>query len=288
MGLFDKKNCDICDAKIGLLGNRKLEDGNCCKDCAKQISPWMTDRRRTTVADIKEHLAYREDNKRKLQQFNPQTTVGEDWKIFVDPNMGVFAVSRSNNWRADNPDLVPLSSVISCEVERKESQSEVYEQLKDGSKRSYSPPRYDYSYDFEVSINVSTPWFNEIEFKLNPSTIRDRYAPEYRQYEALGDQIRQMMLSAKAAAPMGGMPMGGFQQPMQQGYQQPMQQGYQQPMQQGYQQPMQQQPMQQGYQQPMQQQPMQQPAPAPAGNWFCQSCGTQNQGKFCQGCGAQQ
>lgn len=35
MGLFDKKICDICGEKIGLLGNRKLDDGNLCKDCAK-------------------------------------------------------------------------------------------------------------------------------------------------------------------------------------------------------------------------------------------------------------
>lgn len=27
MGFFDKKYCDFCGAKIGLLGNRKLEDG---------------------------------------------------------------------------------------------------------------------------------------------------------------------------------------------------------------------------------------------------------------------
>ena len=33
MGLFDKKICDICGEKIGLLGNRKLDDGNLCKDC---------------------------------------------------------------------------------------------------------------------------------------------------------------------------------------------------------------------------------------------------------------
>ena len=26
MGLFDKKYCDICGEKIGLLGNRKLEE----------------------------------------------------------------------------------------------------------------------------------------------------------------------------------------------------------------------------------------------------------------------
>ena len=35
MGLFDKKVCDICGEKIGLLGNRKLDDGNLCKDCAE-------------------------------------------------------------------------------------------------------------------------------------------------------------------------------------------------------------------------------------------------------------
>ena len=45
MGLFDKKYCDICGEKIGLLGNRKLEDGNLCKDCAKKLSPWFSDRR---------------------------------------------------------------------------------------------------------------------------------------------------------------------------------------------------------------------------------------------------
>ena len=278
MALFDKKFCDICGGKIGMLGNRKLEDGNCCKDCARQLSPWMTDRRRSTVADIKEHLAYREENKSRLAQFNPQSVVGDDWKVMVDPNMGVFAVTRSSNWRADNPDLIPLASVVSCEVERKEQQREVKEQLRDGEERSYSPPRYEYSYDFQVQINVSSPWFNEIEFRLNPSTIKDRYDPAYRQYEALGDQIRSMLLSARGG--MGAMPVGGgFQQ---QGFQ-PGKQGYQQP---GMQQPMYQQPGQ-FQQQPMQQQPMQQAAPAPAaaGNWFCQNCGTPNTGKFCQSCG---
>ena len=38
---FDKKYCDVCGDKIGLLGNRKLEDGNLCKDCAKKLSPFL-------------------------------------------------------------------------------------------------------------------------------------------------------------------------------------------------------------------------------------------------------
>ena len=49
MGLFDKKNCDICGEKIGLLGNRKLDDGNLCKNCAKKLSPWFEERRHSTI-----------------------------------------------------------------------------------------------------------------------------------------------------------------------------------------------------------------------------------------------
>ena len=45
------------------MGNQKLEDGNLCKDCAKQFSPWFSDRRRSTVEDIKRQLAYREENR---------------------------------------------------------------------------------------------------------------------------------------------------------------------------------------------------------------------------------
>lgn len=40
MSLFDKKYCDICKNKIGLLGNRKLENGNLCKECAAFL--WST------------------------------------------------------------------------------------------------------------------------------------------------------------------------------------------------------------------------------------------------------
>ena len=76
MGLFDKKYCDICGEKIGLLGNRKLEDGNMCKDCAKKLSPFFSERRSSTVDEIKQQLAYREQNKQVLAGFTlPQEQV---------------------------------------------------------------------------------------------------------------------------------------------------------------------------------------------------------------------
>ena len=49
--LFEKKECSVCGGEIGLLGNRKLEDGNLCKNCAAKLSPWFSDRRQSTVAE---------------------------------------------------------------------------------------------------------------------------------------------------------------------------------------------------------------------------------------------
>ena len=82
MGLFDKKYCDVCGEKIGLLGNRKLEDGNLCKDCAKKLSPWMTDRRQSTVEEIRQHLAYREANERLLASIHPTSVLGGRTKVW--------------------------------------------------------------------------------------------------------------------------------------------------------------------------------------------------------------
>ena len=67
--LFEKKSCDICGGDIGLLGNRKLEDGNLCKNCAAKLSPWFSERRSSTVAQIQEQLDYREKNKEAVATY---------------------------------------------------------------------------------------------------------------------------------------------------------------------------------------------------------------------------
>jgi len=80
MGLFDafkKKQCDICGGEIGMLGNRKLEDGNMCKTCAKKLSPWFDERRHSTIAQINEQLAYREANKSAVAAFRTTRVFGE-------------------------------------------------------------------------------------------------------------------------------------------------------------------------------------------------------------------
>ena len=53
MGLFDKRTV-ISAVKNRALGNRKLDDGNLCKNCASKLSPWFEERRHSTVEDIKD------------------------------------------------------------------------------------------------------------------------------------------------------------------------------------------------------------------------------------------
>ncbi|MBQ1380245.1 MAG: DUF4428 domain-containing protein, partial [Erysipelotrichaceae bacterium] len=97
MGLFDKKYCDICGKEIGLLGNRKLEDGNMCKNCAAKLSHWFTGRKRTSVEAIKEQLAYREENKRNLSSLMPTVTINGGKNVYIDEAAKKFIVTSSTN-----------------------------------------------------------------------------------------------------------------------------------------------------------------------------------------------
>ena len=76
MGLFDKKYCDFCGRKIGLFGNKKLEDGNMCKDCASKLSPWFSERRHSTKEEIAAQLAYREANRAAVAAFRTTRSIG--------------------------------------------------------------------------------------------------------------------------------------------------------------------------------------------------------------------
>ena len=132
MGLFDKKYCDICGEKIGLLGNRKLEDGNLCKDCAKKLSPWFSDRRRSTVADIKDQLAYREENRGRAAQFCITRSFGEGWKVLLDEERRWFTVTRARDLADANPDILDFDAITGCRMDIDESRTELTREGSDG------------------------------------------------------------------------------------------------------------------------------------------------------------
>ncbi len=175
MGLFDKKYCDVCGGKIGFLGNRKLEDGNLCKHCAGKLSYWFDDRRNSTVEEIKSQLAYREANEALVEAFHITRTLGQDTLLCLDEDNQKFMVSRTNDMFTENPDVLDYSMVTGCDMDIDESKTEQMREIRnsDGSTKrvSFDPPRYDYGYDFHMRIRVNHPYFSEIKFKLNRSTI---------------------------------------------------------------------------------------------------------------------
>lgn len=184
MGLFDKKYCDVCGEKISLLGNRKLEDGNLCKDCAKKLSPFFSERRSSTVAEIKEQLAYREENERRLADFRPDMTFNGSKNVYVDRAGARFIVTSSSNWRNANPDLISFSQVTGVNTNIEENKTEIYYKDEEGNRKSYTPRRYECTYEFNVTILVNSPWFDKIELELSDGNRPDSpYTDLYRRYE---------------------------------------------------------------------------------------------------------
>lgn len=213
MGLFDKKYCDICGEKIGLLGNRKLENGNLCKNCAKKLSPWFSDRRNSTVEEIRAQLTYREENQEKVAAFHTTRTLGTDTKVLLDEDAGKFMVTRARNLVEANPDVLDFADVTGCNLDIDESRTELKREDKEGREISYNPPRYEYSYDFYITIFVNNDYFDEIRFKINSGSVditpppamrpgmTTRYNPEtnveYRNCKKLGEEIRQVLTQVR-------------------------------------------------------------------------------------------
>ena len=195
---FEKKSCSICGNEIRLLGNKKLEDGNMCKDCEGKLSPFFTGRRHTTVEDIQEQLAYREANRDAVQRFNLTRTLGNGRKVLIDEPNQKFLVSSSSKWRDQNPDVMDLSQVTGCTIEVKEQKEEIRYKGEDGLMKSYEPKRYDIDYNIWATIHVNHPYFDEIEVKVNESKIETDYSPEFRRYMDQAEEIRDTLMGARA------------------------------------------------------------------------------------------
>ena len=209
--IFEKKICDFCGSEIGLLGNRKLEDGNMCKQCAAKLSPWFSDRRSSTVADIRKQLEYREANKLEVASFHTTRSFGTDIKVLIDEDAKKFMVTSARNLIEANPDVLSFSQVTGCDLNIDEDRDEAMKTDNDGNSVSYNPPRFTYSYSFEMIIRVNHPYFDTIKFELSPSDVEinpdnpvtaDK-APnpeenrDYREYQEMGNEIKNIIMRSR-------------------------------------------------------------------------------------------
>ena len=117
---------------MGYLETGKLENGNLCKNCAQKLSPWFSDRRNSTVEEIKAQLDYREANQEKVAAFHTTRTLGADTKVLLDEDAGKFMVTRARNLVEANPDVLDFADVTGCNLDIDESRTELKREDKDG------------------------------------------------------------------------------------------------------------------------------------------------------------
>ena len=228
MGLFDvfkKKDCEICGKEVGLLGYKKLEDGEICKDCVKLLSPWFDDRRHSTVEQIKAQLQAREYNKLAMETWQPSIALGDYYTMYVKTKGDVpisFVVSNSDKYRENNADILSFLWITACTPDIRESRTELKQTNSQGEKVSYDPPRYEYRYDFYIKLDIKgCDYIDDMRFRINSSTVKletvmpkatlfsaaqsfdPMLYPEYRKYKAMLDEICEIVSCGQRGVPLG-------------------------------------------------------------------------------------
>lgn len=155
----------------------------------------------------------------------------------------------------ENGLILNYSQLTGSHLDIDEGRRELRRTDKDGKQVSYDPPRYEYSYNFDFTITVDTPYFDEMSFRLNPRpiileseapsvfslvrSIDPSYNIEYRRYIQLADEMRAAV--DQACAVSHAAPTANRVQNI--------------------------------------------PTPAASVEWICPACGGSNTGKFCEYCG---
>ena len=180
MGLFSK-GCVICDGKCGLTSSKSIADGKLCENCISELSPWFTDFKHATAESIEEQMAYREENKKKLDDFEITKAWGikkykEAMQFIYDKDKKQFVVvsGPEETFKERNPDVIDFDQVTDVFLEVIEHWGE-----KGGQ---YDPPNLTHQirqeeykdvfwrYDFYLHIKVDHPYFDEICYKMNWKT----------------------------------------------------------------------------------------------------------------------
>ena len=125
MGMFERETCSICGGKCCLLNKDILADGYVCAACGKDISLNISSTRKITVAQIKQYLVYRAENRAKLQNvFTPTFQVGSTLAVFIDTKNKLWCVSRSGDYLQENADLFTFAEFVSAYREDEMTQQE--------------------------------------------------------------------------------------------------------------------------------------------------------------------
>ena len=172
MGLFSKKECDVCKKKMAMMEGYKCKDGTICNDCKKKMSPLFTEYKNTTIQEVKEQLAYREQNLQRVKEFVAAHTFGEYPKVMIDKKHNWFVVTKATKLSDENPDVFELTDIQNASVEIEEDKRELHFTNKKGKTCSYKPARYEFAYRFKVNIQMNHPFIKKISLKVTKEDVK--------------------------------------------------------------------------------------------------------------------
>ena len=185
MGLFGKKVCGICGKELGLLGHKKLNDGDICKECLSYASPWLTGRRGLTIADMQAHLDYRRLNQDNLQYFKESDrAVADNMVVSVDATNKCLIMAHNAAGLRANPDIIYLDQITGVTAEIRENFSHIH--------REHPEPHEEENYDyyFQVHMYLTHEWIPEISMSVNTFSIDARETEKFtRAYNELNSIV---------------------------------------------------------------------------------------------------
>ena len=89
----------------------------------------------------------------------------------------VAAMAEPPQMEEPTPTRVEILPGIRMNID--EDKDEIMDRNEEGRSVSFNPPRYEYYYNFNITIHVNSPWFDEISFRVNNSRVEGRGSVEY-------------------------------------------------------------------------------------------------------------
>lgn len=116
MGLFTNKDkaCPICGNGTPRLFATKIEGTPICSNCNDKILADNGIVNNWTLEILKEHLAYRNENKKLVENFTPTRTVKYEREMVIDDVNQLFYFK---SWVEDNPPVFKFSDIMGFNIQ---------------------------------------------------------------------------------------------------------------------------------------------------------------------------
>lgn len=167
MGLFTKKEvCPICGTKLkGDLLLKIKDNVTLCKNCTAAVNMESSMVAQQSVDDIRRHLAYREENKKKYDVFQSNLDIKVGAYVFKTDETQHLWYCTSNK-KDKNPPLFLYSEIVGCQY-TENGEPPVEEEKKSGLRALFGEKKEPVSIrSMKLHICLDNPYIQNIYIEM--------------------------------------------------------------------------------------------------------------------------